>query len=204
LRYFTSDLHFFHKLAHRLYREDLGDLAAMNEAIISEWNRTVKKTDEVYVLGDLSFGKFEETKAIVSRLRGQKILVRGNHDERFSTRQFLEMGFKDVRDLIVLKRPQETWLLRHYPYQSPVRYFYLRLFSKNREAHYHKLYPAYKGQKLLHGHHHSGPVLKFDQLNVAWDIHRRLLREDEVAEIFKQNARSKFSRLKASIEALIW
>lgn len=204
MRYFTSDLHFFHMFVYKRYRSKHGSIAEMHNDLVSSWNKTVKPKDIVYVIGDVSFGKFEETKEIISRLKGRKFLVRGNHDERFSSKELIDMGFEDVRDTYVLKRNNEKWVLSHYPYSSPFRYFYHKIFGKRPEANYFKLYLSYKNHKLIHGHHHSGPVYKFDQVNVAWDIHRKLLSESEVEAIFEKNKVSKFMRLFYTIKSCFW
>jgi calcineurin-like phosphoesterase family protein len=204
MRYFTSDLHFFHMLVYKKFRSKHGSLEGMHNNLIQEWNKTVKNKDIIYIIGDVSFGKFEETKALISKLKGRKFLIRGNHDERFTSKDFIDMGFEDVRDTYVLKRPNEKWILSHYPYSSPFRFFFHKWFGKRAEANYFKLYLSYKNYKLVHGHHHFGAVYKFDQVNVAWDVHRKILSEDEIATIFEKNDPSKFKRILNTIKACFW
>jgi calcineurin-like phosphoesterase family protein len=77
--YFTSDLHFFHNA--QVQRRGFASVAAMHYALIDEWNKVVTPKDTVYLLGDLSFGKFEETLQIIQHLHGSTIwVVPGNHD----------------------------------------------------------------------------------------------------------------------------
>lgn len=57
----------------------------MNESLISNWNRVVKKGDIVYHLGDFGFtaGKgdiVKDIKSILRRLNGSINLILGNHD----------------------------------------------------------------------------------------------------------------------------
>jgi calcineurin-like phosphoesterase family protein len=50
----------------------------MDEAMVKAWNERVKPTDKVYHLGDVVINR----KALItlSRLNGDKVLIRGNHD----------------------------------------------------------------------------------------------------------------------------
>lgn len=214
MRYFTSDLHLFHSLVYKKYRSNFSSIEDMHTDLVSRWNRQVKAKDIVYILGDVTFGKLEETKEIISKLNGRKILIRGNHDERFTSAQWIQLGFEDVRDVLVLKKSLETnkpaqkWILCHYPYSSPLRYFFYKIFGpylgRRSEASYYKLYLAYKGYKLVHGHHHDGPIYKHDQVNVAWDVHKRLLSENEVREIFLSNETTGIKRVWRSIVTALW
>lgn len=214
MKYFTSDIHLFHNLVLKKYRNEFSSFEEMHHDFVTKWNKQVNSKDIVFVLGDVSFGKFEETKSIISKLNGRKILIRGNHDERFNAKQWIQIGFDDIRDTFVFKKntenfkPAEKIILCHYPYSSQIRYFFYKIFGKllgrRSEAAYYKLYLAYKGHKLLHGHHHEGPVYKFDQVNVAWDIHRRLLNENEVMDLFKNNKPTGFVGFLKKIKTIFW
>ncbi len=59
-----------------------GILEEMHEDMKSRWNRKITNGDRVYILGDVSLrGRQEELIALVSTLKGHKILIRGNHDD---------------------------------------------------------------------------------------------------------------------------
>ena len=183
----------------------------MHKDLIAKWNKQVKNKDIVYVLGDVTFGKWEESKEIVSRLNGRKILIRGNHDDRFTSAQWIELGFEDVRDILVIKKSGDfpvakRWILCHYPYSSSIRYFFYRwfgrFFGQRSEAGYYKLFLSYKDHKLVHGHHHDGPIYKHDQLNVAWDIHGRLLNENDVLYLFETY--EKQNNILSKLKTILW
>jgi len=78
--YLTGDQHFFHSriveiCSRPTTKED------HNDWLIEMWNSVVsKKDDVVYILGDFSLGKREETEKILDKLRGVKHLILGNHD----------------------------------------------------------------------------------------------------------------------------
>ena len=52
----------------------------MNETIIANWNKVVTDEDTIYVLGDFFMGMLDKIDAILPRLKGKIILIRGNHD----------------------------------------------------------------------------------------------------------------------------
>ena len=65
----------------------------MDETMVENHNRVVSPKDKVYFLGDVAFNK--ANLAIAARLNGEKVLIKGNHDqEKLSEYQ---KYFKDVR-----------------------------------------------------------------------------------------------------------
>lgn len=72
----VSDTHFNHK---RL-PEFTGRPTNFTELIINNWNTVVAENDLVLHLGDVILGRNGELADINNRLKGRKILVRGNHD----------------------------------------------------------------------------------------------------------------------------
>ena len=70
----------------------------MDGTLIANWNRTVKKEDVVYHLGDVAWNMDKEAlKALISGLNGRKILVMGNHDRNFTVREWMETGVLSSR-----------------------------------------------------------------------------------------------------------
>lgn len=60
---------------------DFQSLEEMNETMIDRWNEVVKPQDKVYHLGDVLFGdRQKDGPGVLSRLKGHKRLVVGNHD----------------------------------------------------------------------------------------------------------------------------
>ena len=86
----------------------------MRKALIENWNKVVGPEDTVYHLGDFASNlSWEETKQSVEALNGRKILIMGNHDQHFSPRQWLDMGFEEVYPLPVIY--QGFYMLSHEP-----------------------------------------------------------------------------------------
>lgn len=82
--WFTSDLHLGHRAVINFQDRPFGTVEEMNEALIKNWNFLVAKNDTVYILGDISHRcPVEEVNAMISKLKGKKILIRGNHDKEY-------------------------------------------------------------------------------------------------------------------------
>lgn len=101
-----SDTHFDHARAltftdqfGKPMRPGFKDVDEMNEYMVEAWNSVVKDGDKVYHLGDVSMKR--SGLRFVSRLKGQKRLIRGNHDV-YDTKEYLEAGFKEIHGMRVL------------------------------------------------------------------------------------------------------
>ncbi len=86
-RYFTSETHFYHRkiLQYCPDSRPFDSIEQMNEGLVERWNETVGVQDDIYHLGDFSFGTREQTEQILSRLKGNIHLIRGNHDRAFDS-----------------------------------------------------------------------------------------------------------------------
>jgi len=83
--FLVSDTHFGHAGVCHFTHENTGvkirpwtDPDEMDEAMVKLWNDRVKPTDKVYHLGDVVINR--KALKIMSRLNGDKVLIRGNHD----------------------------------------------------------------------------------------------------------------------------
>jgi calcineurin-like phosphoesterase family protein len=83
-KWFISDTHFFHDNIIRFCSRPFASAAEMNEKMIDNWNGLVKDGDLVYHLGDVACGyssfSDKEFSTLLSRLKGRKRLIVGNHD----------------------------------------------------------------------------------------------------------------------------
>lgn len=112
--FFISDTHYGHENACTLFkREDGSPLRAFSCAAEcdqfqeEQWNKTVRPSDKVYHLGDITMAK--KHLPILDRLNGEKVLIRGNHDTEKAT-VYLKY-FKDVRG----SHQFDGMLLTHIP-----------------------------------------------------------------------------------------
>lgn len=88
----------------------------MNEYMITQWNRKVRKNDEVVILGDLGFMKGEAANELLKRLNGKKFLIIGNHDHYFlDDKAFDRSLFGWIKDYAELNDNKRVVVLSHYP-----------------------------------------------------------------------------------------
>jgi len=83
--FLVSDTHFGHAGVCRFTRNDgvtklrpWDSAEEMDEAMVEAWNDRVRPNDKVYHLGDVVINR--RALSIMSRLNGDKVLIRGNHD----------------------------------------------------------------------------------------------------------------------------
>lgn len=143
MRYYIADNHFFHAgVNERMDRRGFSDVTAMNEHMIEQWNGRVHKNDEVVILGDLSFGNYEETTEVVKRLKGKKYLIVGNHDKFLKDKRFDQSLFQFVGGYHEMNDNGRKVVLCHYPILC-----YNGQFRRDEEGN-PKVY-------MLHGHIHN-------------------------------------------------
>lgn len=79
--FFTSDLHFGHTNVLKYCNRPWKTVEEMNEGLIQNWNKTVRKDDVVYMLGDFCLtSRIELVDGWLGRLNGRLRILAGNHD----------------------------------------------------------------------------------------------------------------------------
>lgn len=113
--FLIADTHFGHANILKFLRKDgtflreFDSIEEHDEQLIQNWNSVVKPYDKVYHLGDIGFTNFTKLSEKLSRLHGDKILIKGNHDN-FKLSQYAQ-HFRDVRAYHNL----DKFLLSHIP-----------------------------------------------------------------------------------------
>ena len=155
--FITSDTHFGHKNICRGVTNwrtqdgeipidstrDFQTIEQMNERLIDGINHHVGQDDTLIMLGDVSFGGFDNIGIFLERLVCHNIhLILGNHDTSIEkNRDHVQGRFLSVQHYLELKINDRDFVLCHYPLQS--------WNAMNR------------GSIHLHGHVHLGPNRKF-------------------------------------------
>ena len=132
-----SDLHFDHENIIRYCNRPFANAEEMNRVLLENWNSTILVGDEVYFLGDMSFGRGSRPPSFwLGKLNGKVYFVKGNHDrEKIAMKQseFLEYSGR-------------KFLLIHDPANKPVNW---EGWTIHGHVHNHDLekYPFINGEK---------------------------------------------------------
>lgn len=111
----TADSHFGHGSCIRTMHRPFASIEEHDEGLIDAWNSTVGPRDEVWHLGDFALGASpERCAAIFRRLRGRKILVKGNHDRK----RVLDLPWHSQHDFATPKLQGKRWVFSHYPMRA--------------------------------------------------------------------------------------
>lgn len=174
MKYFTSDLHIGHKrICELTNRGSVIDFENHNNYIKELWNSTVTIGDIVYHLGDFYFGKsIGYIQEFIESLNGQKIFIKGNHDNRELLNSLVKSGAIEAwYDYKEIKLAEHSACLFHFPISS-----------------WHK---QHHGAFHLHGHSHGSFSGKGKILDVGLDSafiltgKHKLFSETEIIEYMR-------------------
>ena len=114
MNYYIADLHLGHENVIRFDNRPFDNVMEMNRCILENWNSRVTKDDTVFILGDFIWAKEPEWMTYLPSFRGNKVLIRGNHDPKELSRE-VRHQFLDVRDYKELTDSGKRVILSHYP-----------------------------------------------------------------------------------------
>jgi calcineurin-like phosphoesterase family protein len=144
--FLVSDTHFGHLGVCKFTRDDgvtklrpWTDPKEMDEDMVRMWNETVGPKDKVYHLGDVVINR--KAMSTLSRLNGDKVLIRGNHDI-FPDVEYREY-FREIRAYHVMN----GMILSHIPLHPDSLY----RFGTN-----------------IHGHTHANRVMKDGKIDTMY------------------------------------
>jgi calcineurin-like phosphoesterase family protein len=94
--YFTADTHYMHKNIIKYCNRPFASVESMNDILVDNINKVVRKEDVLYHLGDWSFGYAREFR---DRLNCDNIiLIYGNHDKEIRKSRDLQNMFTSIYD----------------------------------------------------------------------------------------------------------
>lgn len=109
--FFIGDLHLDHANIIKYCNRPFESVDEMNNFIVNNWNKTVRRNDIVYFLGDLAFGRgSRKTDYWLNKLSGNIVFIRGRHDR--------PRGIK-FYDSLILNYESQRFLLVHDPKDVP-------------------------------------------------------------------------------------
>lgn len=192
--WFTSDTHYHHKNIvrgttswledenkgiHSVQRtRDFNTLEEHDETLIANFNSLVKENDEVWHLGDWSFGGHEQIKIFRDRLKCKNInLVFGNHDQHiepldskyrslFTSCQYVKQFHLKLDSTLSGKYGKQGFFLSHYGH---------RVWDKSHHGSIH-----------LYGHSHGTLPGSGRSMDVGVDTHNLYpYHLDEILDLMK-------------------
>lgn len=112
--YFTSDLHLGHRGIIEMQNRPFKNVEEMNRILIGSFNAVVQKNDTVYILGDICHHmSVEQANELIGKMKGNKVLVKGNHDKMYD-----ENLFDEICDFKTVSLNGVYFALMHYPMLS--------------------------------------------------------------------------------------
>lgn len=160
--FYTSDLHLGNANIIKYEDRPYKSVEEMDADLIAKWNAKIGRDDDVYVLGDFSFKRVEQTINYLENLNGRIHLLRGNHDAYYSQHSFNLWKWNSDKGRRVTK---EDW--------------YAHIDDNGREVvlcHFPIMYwdgMDDRGAYHLYGHMHSRENLQHphkDAFNVGVDV----------------------------------
>lgn len=169
--FMCADTHFFHDNIRRLCNRPFDSIETMNQSLIDNINNSVDQNDQLWILGDVLWWKFNEKDYLANAKLvregincGTVNVVLGNHDKRPDLLEFA--GFKCVQ-YHEIKMSKQHLVLFHYP-----------ILEWN---------GRYRGSIHLHGHSHG--KVPFEKVVRRLDVgvdpqNYKPLSLDEIVNVF--------------------
>jgi calcineurin-like phosphoesterase family protein len=114
--YFTSDWHLGHRAIIEISSRPFKNVEEMEESILNNSIRKMKKGDNLYFLGDLSFDT-STSERVLEEINKRKInffWILGNHDIKRFKKEY-ETKFVRVHGSLIIKRDKKIIHMNHFP-----------------------------------------------------------------------------------------
>ena len=163
-KWYTADFHLFHDNIIRYCHRPFDNIWQMHDAIVEGMNERVKKNDELFILGDVSFYGGEKVQKVLRKINGRKHLIIGNHDAKNMGKW---EGWTSVNHYLELKDRGQNIVLCHYPIESWNKMMYGAIHL---HGHRHGVYPKHLRNECPWGLRSDVGVDVFDFKPVDLDI----------------------------------
>ena len=121
--FYIADWHYGHRNVISFDNRPFNSLEEMNDELISRWNKVVTQQDSVYVLGDMFWCNADIAVSVLEKLKGQKFLVKGNHDRCNGSSAFRKK-FTKISEYMEIEDDGRKVVLCHYPIPCFKNHFY--------------------------------------------------------------------------------
>ena len=126
-QFFIADTHFGHKNIIEYENRPFNNTEEMDNAIIENWNKTVKKMDRIFILGDFALSNKKRIIELIKLLNGYKIFILCNHDKCYSYAWWNTAGFDMVCAYPIII--DEWFILSHEPLYTNTNMQYVNIFG---------------------------------------------------------------------------
>ncbi|WP_252230709.1 metallophosphoesterase [Clostridium sp. ZBS15] len=140
--FFIGDTHFGDSHIIDYEQRPFENVEEMDRELINRWNSVVTDDDTIFMIGDFSLHPKEKTKEICNKLKGEKILISGNHDNN-SEEYYYECGFKNVYQYPIIL--EEFWMISHKPLYLNKNMPYANIYG---HVHGNEMYVDYSKQSF--------------------------------------------------------
>lgn len=113
--FYIADLHFGHENILAYDNRPFSTIDEHDKYLIDAWNMRVSADDDVYILGDVSWHPLKETVEIIQSLKGNKHLIKGNHDSTLLGGEYFADCFVEITPYKELQDCGKDIVLCHYP-----------------------------------------------------------------------------------------
>lgn len=139
MNYYIGDTHWFHE---NIIKHDFNNggrkfksIKEHDDLIIDNINKVITPQDNLYFLGDISWGNTEQTAEMLNKINCKNLFaIKGNHDRILKDGRVKKM-FQGIYDYKTIQDGDKTVVMSHYPI----------MFYQNQ----------HRGSVLLYGHVHN-------------------------------------------------
>lgn len=154
-KFYISDIHLYQESVIKESQRPYSSIKEMHDDFIVKWNKKVDKNDIVYIVGDVASPSTEreimDVVNILKLLKGNKILIIGNHDRESIKNLKFKKCFMEVKEYARVYDSGKKVVMFHYPMES--------------------WEGSKKGVIHIHGHIHKEPIaFKENRYNVGADV----------------------------------
>lgn len=186
--FFTSDTHFGHNKEFLYQPRGFDSIEEHDSHVIKNWNSIVDDDDIVFHLGDMMLGNSDYGIECLKKLKGNIILIRGNHDTDNKIELYKQLpNFTLAGEALTIKVGKQHYFLSHYPSicanydDKPLTQHLINLFG-----HTHQKEKFYNDNPFMyHVGMDSNNNFPVTLTNISIDIH------DKVEELYKQRQQNK-------------
>ena len=114
MNFYIADTHFGHNAVLKYDKRPFQTIEEMETLMVKSWNKAVRTSDTVYILGDFCWQGAEEWLRLVKKLNGKKVLLKGNHDLKHFPEE-LQNKFIGIYDYLEVDDQGRKVILSHYP-----------------------------------------------------------------------------------------